>query len=931
MTSSSSSSGGSGSGSRAPCAAAAAAAAASRRLALLLLSAAAGGAAAAEDLGGSLGSAPAAHDGGDIERRIVLSLAALGVALFALSLCMMVAAGSPGNDSEHVEMRDHQSGAVGALTGWDKLSIDDKRGLREKREMLEKRAFKEAAPNESAEPAEHIEQQHEIDEFFLGTVNDNWLMRQLEDVAYPVGDGDGQKPFVRIPQDRCPSCVGWKACWCRSAHGAKGAHRNQEAEYLELRGRLRKYVRARLFIRGGLEPSHRKPAAEAAKRLTKSAVSLFDFVSDILACQQMYLRIEQLDLAVAAMVWLVISTSFTAIGVFYFVFLAKEAGPTSRRLVDERLFEKSFLAYFLVFLPALTNAELLHHMPWWNRKALEEFNGLPSVRCALFCAIAAIFEDIPQLTIQLLFTHRTTGIQNFHELDWQLKLSIGMGSASLLFRVLLRCFIALEKKCHQEQPQSQPQQAPLRPLYLGFSRAPDTVNERTHPGGHRPDDGRFQPANHPLLRQQGWQMFWRNPGEQIACAGGGPDAQPEPDLGSFLYRDRNGATFRFDNTGATGNPEGHSQFPDGLGPLRIHRLPEQWNSREHGLQLATAAAAAAAGNHQTQTERLLGQDDRWSWELPVHRFTSLDTNALQELYPSGTVQGQMTEPHEINYEPDNRKRARIPVHATHFQWAYPPDLIIDRLLSDDDDLKKQFDTESPEYLFLTVGGFVYSSKQGDGPSIIKGVNALGAIDSAKPLGLGAGDWELQVTLQGPVFGTASPGQRGRVITVYINPDEQLAKLRRKVADQFALDLESDDCELLLRLDGSSDPLPAKWSDWTLKKCGLTTGCEVLASYQQDELPPIPPVGDSFKEDRGKEEDPIVIPASFEELLERLGLEHQPDELLHKAPETIEMMLEFRLPRALGAKRNQNKRNQNEPSRSFLLGASFLVLVPSLSW
>jgi hypothetical protein len=170
-----------------------------------------------------------------------------------------------------------------------------------------------------------------------------------------------------------------------------------------------------------------------------------------------------------------------------------------------------------------------------------------------------------------------------------------------------------------------------------------------------------------------------------------------------------------------------------------------------------------------------------------------------------------------------------------------------------------------------------------------------------------------------------------VITVYINPDEQLAKLRRKVADQFALDLESDDCELLLRLDDSSDPLPAKWSDWTLKKCGLTTGCEVLASYQQDELPPIPPVGDSFKEDRGKEEDPVVIPASFEELLERLGLEHQPDELLHKAPETIEMMLEFRLPRALGAKRNQNKRNQNEPSRSFLLGASFLVLVPSLSW
>ena len=117
---------------------------------------------------------------------------------------------------------------------------------------------------------------------------------------------------------------------------------------------------------------------------------------------------------------------------------------------------------------AITNLELLKVLPWRERA----FDSLPSRAILVLTFFNTFFEDIPQLTIQLLFTHRTTGIQNFHELDWQLKLSIGLGSASLLFRVLLRCFIALEKKCHQEQPQlhQNRSQVPLlhhRPLCLG--------------------------------------------------------------------------------------------------------------------------------------------------------------------------------------------------------------------------------------------------------------------------------------------------------------------------------------------------------------------------------------------------------------------------------------------------------------------------------
>lgn len=97
---------------------------------------------------------------------------------------------------------------------------------------------------------------------------------------------------------------------------------------------------------------------------------------------------------------------------------------------------------------------------------MTEFGGLPSVRCALFCAMAAVVEDVPQLTIQLIYAHRTTGIANFDELSWQLKLSMAMSAASLLFRVLFRCFIAVVRKFQEKGlPTREP---PLLRLYLRF-------------------------------------------------------------------------------------------------------------------------------------------------------------------------------------------------------------------------------------------------------------------------------------------------------------------------------------------------------------------------------------------------------------------------------------------------------------------------------
>ena len=495
---------------------------------------------------------------GDIEQWIILWLTVVGVVLILLSLLGMSAASEQADRSEEVYVRDHRRGAVDALLGSAAIERRDPNLSKAERKKKEKTrrhlldAFSEGW-NNSEDSKSKAEQQKEIDKFFEYDVNDNWLMVLLEGAEHPIGIGAGEKPFKM--RTRCRSCVGWKTLWCRNVHGHADAHPHQEAIYNGIRKKLRNYIRDHLYIRGQLEPPYKNPGAEAVKRLVKSAVALFDFISDILACQRMFLEVElasmaltdngELGLAVAAVTCLTVSTTVSAIGAYYFVFEAKERVPgetKKTKMNDMDMMGKYRLVYFLVFLPAMTNPELLHHMPWWNRKALTDFAGLPSVRCALFCAIAAVLEDIPQLMIQLVYTQRTTGIENYQELSWQLQLSIGMGAASLLFRVLLRCFIALVQKFQPPEPEPEP--APLTDLYLAFDA------KKTWPAGYADTltaAKLFRPANHPVLRKRGWEICWIHPGEEVLNARK-PGAEPLARAGSagaFVYRDVNGDTFSF--------------------------------------------------------------------------------------------------------------------------------------------------------------------------------------------------------------------------------------------------------------------------------------------------------------------------------------------------------------------------------------------------
>lgn len=209
-----------------------------------------------------------------------------------------------------------------------------------------------------------------------------------------------------------------------------------------------------------------------------------------------------------------------------------------------------------------------------NRKAVAELGGLPSVRCALFCAIAAVAEDVPQLTIQLIYAHRTTGIENLDELSWQLRLSIAMSTASLLFRVLLRCFIAVVRKFNEKETQSKTD-LPLVPLYLKFGypqQIPDDAAETLK------QQRRLLPVNDKGLRRRNWHMCWIGPGEAINSLSNDSRSAvssfiPCPEGGGFVYADDCGNVFSFECLGATRHKQGgDNTLPEGLGPLEVLRV-----------------------------------------------------------------------------------------------------------------------------------------------------------------------------------------------------------------------------------------------------------------------------------------------------------------------------------------------------------------------
>eukprot|EP01006_Ploeotia_vitrea_P014724 TRINITY_DN4018_c0_g1_i1.p1 TRINITY_DN4018_c0_g1~~TRINITY_DN4018_c0_g1_i1.p1 ORF type:complete len:1091 (-),score=90.93 TRINITY_DN4018_c0_g1_i1:122-3121(-) len=63
------------------------------------------------------------------------------------------------------------------------------------------------------------------------------------------------------------------------------------------------------------------------------------------------------------------------------------------------------------------------------------------------------------------------------------------------------------------------------------------------------------------------------------------------------------------------------------------------------------------------------------------------------------MMGTLSPRSRVTLPPEERQRARIPVQATHFAFAYP--------LPGVNTIGKKFDLNDPRHLFLTIGGFIY--------------------------------------------------------------------------------------------------------------------------------------------------------------------------------------------------------------------------------
>ena len=297
------------------------------------------------------------------ERRIVASLTGLGGVLIAIAVVMMSTSGSAMSGSEEDWDRDHAEGAVDALL--NRTEAEERRGgssdsHRAVRQRLRETLLDEIPPYDPIDRDGRVEEQKKIDTFFKQDVTDDWLMDKLIEAQYEIGG----RVFER--QTRCPCCVGWKSLWLRDIH-ATGA---QSREYRRMRARLRLYIRDNLYITGRLEPVWRRPAAEAAKRLFKSAVAIFDFGSDVFACHSMYVGVAEQSLAVAAILWLTLSTVLSTVGTCYFTFKATErvnAEAKPRRIADQDKLQTKPSKYCIVVFGAMTNPEILQHMAWYSQ------------------------------------------------------------------------------------------------------------------------------------------------------------------------------------------------------------------------------------------------------------------------------------------------------------------------------------------------------------------------------------------------------------------------------------------------------------------------------------------------------------------------------------------------------------------------------------
>ena len=310
--------------------------------------------------------------------------------------------------------------------------------------------------------------------------------------------------------------------------------------------------------------------------------------------------------------------------------------------------------------------------------------------------------------------------------------------------------------------------------------------------------GRFRPVTSPFLRSKGARFYcWIKPGEWLESSQGDNPWMPCVH-GGFAYLFGRGLEMTedqvlehyddrscfFDCSGSTrAAPEGAPIFPEALGPFGVLPIPlrpfldfqtltytmptsivgwlnglglgdkvAQWDEVErtlgHGcdqnetlIDLAhltsdfVAAIAKGLGLDAFQTARL---------ENAQALLSALNDGAELQLTALGSAElfgdaicGKISPPCEITLGDGDRRKARIPLDATHFVWAYQAEsqTVTDLAEALTEEQKKTLDQNSGEFAFAATGSFIYF-RQGapDHPPVVVGVNALSLGDHQNRLG-----------------------------------------------------------------------------------------------------------------------------------------------------------------------------------------------------
>ena len=177
------------------------------------------------------------------------------------------------------------------------------------------------------------------------------------------------------------------------------------------------------------------------------------------------------------------------------------------------------------------------------------------------------------------------------------------------------------------------------------------------------------------------------------------------------------------------------------------------------------------------------------------------------------------------------------------------------------------DVESPEFRFLTAGGFIYAKLEHEDALVVVGINAVGFQDKDVE-----GEWEIKVTLKDVDWDGVDPDDdQTKTASVWIRPEKRLFELRDQIIVRFKLQdsTTSSIHGLVLKTDAFTEMID---NGAEIQEC-LDDGAEILAELRRNDLD-------------------VDDPSHFSKLSERLGMQH--DELLGKDPEVVELLLKHEL-------------------------------------